>query len=57
MYKINKGNKGKENSEKYYIVFAKVIVDFVFKEDIYKCFKELELNRGSCDFIYKMFSE
>ena len=34
MYKINKGNKGKENLKKHYIVFIKVIINFVFKEDV-----------------------
>ena len=57
MYKINKRNKGKENSEKHYTVFAKAIVDFAFEEDIYRCFEESELDKGSYDFAYKMFSE
>ena len=57
MYKINEGNKGKENLEKHYTVFTKTIVDFMFKEDIYRCFKESKLDKGSCDFVCKVFSE
>ena len=57
MYKINKENKEKENSEKHYTILTKVIVNFVFKEDIYRCFEELKLNKRSCDFVYKVFPE
>ena len=57
MYKINEGNKGKENSEKHYTVLAKAIVDFAFEEDTYGCFEESELDKGSCDFACKVFPE